>query len=120
MLNVKNTLAKVIAMFTVSQTQTFTACGKNWAFRRIGNIVFLDAPDDIRTASSGHNTIGTLPVGMRPKYNQRIHAGNNNEFQFVQINPSGVVQFYTSSAVTSAQNNSFSTSFIAEVGGGST
>lgn len=114
-LDLKEWINKITTMFTVSQTQTFTACGKNWEFRKIGNIVFLDASADIRTASSGMNTIGTLPVGMRPTYVQRIHIGNSTYGHFLQISPSGLVQFYAISAITSAQNNSFSTSFI--VGG---
>ena len=116
-LDLKKQIAKLNGMFTISQTHTFTACGKDWYFRRIGNVVYFDSPADIRSAASGVTTLGTLPIGMRPKYIQRLHVGNSNAFQFVQINPSGVVQFYTSAAVTSAQNNSFSTSFIAEVGG---
>lgn len=114
-LDLKEWINKITTMFTVSQTQTFTACGKTWIFRRIGNIVFLDAPADISTASSGGNTIGTLPIGMRPTYQQIIHIGNSTYGHFLTIYPSGLVQFYATSAISSAQNNSFSTSYI--VGG---
>lgn len=114
-LDLKEWIAKITTMFTVSQTETFTACGKAWVFRRIGNIVFLDAPADISTASSGGNTIGTLPIGMRPTYQQRVHIGNSTYGHFLTIYPSGLVQFYATTAISSAQNNAFSTSFI--VGG---
>lgn len=114
-LDLKEWIDKITKMFTVSQVQEFTACGKVWTFRRIGNVVFLDAPEDIRTASSGFNTIGTLPTGMRPTYYQRIHIGNSTRGDFLQISTTGLVQYYATSAISSALNSSFSTSFI--VGG---
>lgn len=114
-LDLKELVNKITSAFTVSQTQEFTACGKTWTFRRVGSVVYLDAPADIRTASQGLNTIGTLPIGMRPSYIQRLHIGNSTIGHFLQISPSGLVQLYAISAITAAQNCSFSTSFI--VGG---
>ena len=92
----------------VFQSQTFTALGKVWYFKRVGQIVYIDAPADATSSSSGYNTIGTLPVGMRPSIPLYLHSGNNTaDFRLV-VNTSGVVQLWAPYAMSSAYNCSFS------------
>ena len=103
-------------VFTIAETQSFTFGGKSWVFRRIGRIVFVEATGDIRTASAGTNTIGTLRESMRPDYTQRIGIANTTTGEFLNIYTNGVVYLYMPVAVTSARNNSFNGCYIA--GGG--
>lgn len=102
-------LRRLIEYTSVVETQTITACGKSWTFRRMGNIVFIDAPNDIRTASAGFTTIGTLRASMRPGYYMQMQAGNigGSDMRLI-ISEGGTVQFYTPSAISSAANCSFS------------
>lgn len=117
MLDVKKLLAKTLQAFTVSQTVTFTAYNKPWIFRKVGCVVFFDAPNDGKGFPAGTCTIGTLPVGMRPTYTQRINLRNDSKaFRFVNIEPSGAVTMYNNTAYSSAVNCAVSSAFIA--GGG--
>ena len=102
-----------IAVYADEQTQTLTALGKDWYFTKRNGIVFLDAYRDATSAVVGMNTIGTLSAGLRPKYLQRIAAGNNPSQVFLQIEPDGVVKMYSPTAHSSAFNNSFSHAYIA-------
>lgn len=100
-------------VFTVAETQSFTFGGKSWVFRRIGRIVFVEATGDIRSASAGTNTIGTLRESMRPDYTQRIGIANSTTGEFLNIYTNGGVYLYMPTAVTSARNNSFNGCYIA-------
>ena len=100
-------------VFTVAETQSFTFGGKSWVFRRIGRIVFVEATGDIRSASAGTNTIGTLRESMRPDYTQRIGISNSTTGEFLNIYTNGGVYLYMPTAVTSARNNSFNGCYIA-------
>ena len=117
MLDIKKLLTKILQALTVSQTVTFTAYNKPWIFRKVGRVVFFDAPNDGWGFPAGTCTIGTLPVGMRPMYAQRVNVGNNsNAFRFINIEASGVVTMYNNTAYSSAVNCAVSSAFIA--GGG--
>ena len=116
-LDLKEWVNKVTDALRVTQTQKFTACGKTWNFRRIGKVVYFDAPNDITSASAGLNLLGTLPSGMIPDYPQRVCLGNNaTATRFVQIGNDGKVYLYTSTAISSAMNGSCSSTYV--VGGG--
>lgn len=99
----------------VYQSQVFTALGKTWYFRKVGRIVYIDAPTDLTSASSGVNAIGTLPAGMRPSAPVYLHSGNNTaDFRLI-ISTDGTVQLYAPTAVSGATNCSFSGySYIAD------
>lgn len=117
MLDVKKLLTKILKALMVSQTVTLTAYNKQWIFRKVGCVVFFDAPNDGKGFPSGSCTIGTLPVGMRPTYTQRINIGNNsNVMRFVNIDASGAVTMYNNTAYPNAVNCAVSSAFIA--GGG--
>ena len=117
MFNAKKAITEIAKMFKVVETQSFTFGGKSWVFRRIGNIVFVEATDDIRTASAGTNTIGTLRESMRPDYTQRIGIANSTRGEFLNIYTNGGVYLYMPTATTSARNNSFCGRYIARWGG---
>ena len=113
MLDIKKLLTKITDLLRVTETETFTALTKTWTFRRIGNIVFMDAPADSRNVVAGYNAIGTLSASMRPTIQQRIAIGNaSNVAAFLEISTNGVVQFYSAQASSGARNCSLSTSFI--------
>ena len=114
MLNVKKLLTQILSMLYVSQTQTFTACGKNWGFRRIGKVVYVDAPSDITSTTSGWNSIGTLQTGLRPLSTKRIRPANRTDAMYMDIATTGVVRLYCPSAITSANNCALSSSYIAQ------
>ena len=83
MLDVKKLLAKILLRLNnytkVVETQTFTHLGKFWTFRRIGNIVFVDAPNDMSgTVAAGSTNIGTLNASLRPGYNVYLKCTNQN------------------------------------------
>lgn len=121
MLDIKKWMAKVSARLNthtkVVETQTMTALGKTWTFRRIGNVVWLDAPNDSTGVVAGSNTIGTLNLSMRPAITQYIAPGNVDvgASGFLIIDGNGPVRFYSWAAASAARNCGFSTSFI--VGG---
>ena len=100
-------------MFKVAETQSFSYGGKTWTFRRIGKVVFIEASSDIRSASAGTNTIGTLRESMRPDYMQRYGIANSTTGEFLNISTTGLVTLYMPVAVTSAKNNSFDGCYIA-------
>lgn len=97
----------------VGKTQTFTALGKDWTFRRIGSVVYLDAPADISNCPSGLNSIGTLDADMRPTINVYARVQNNTINAFATINSLGEVYVYSPTAISTATNFAFSTVFIA-------
>lgn len=107
------TVATNRTLYQVTQGSVYyTACGKRWDFRKKDGVIYMDAPDDITSTSAGLNEIATLPEGWRPSILMRIAPGNNTTFMFVEIATSGLIRLYTPSAITSATNGSFSTSWI--------
>lgn len=116
MLDLKKMLTKLSDMVRVTETQVFTYGGKNWQFRRIGKIVFIEAGSDIRNASQGFNVIGTLRESMRPEYACRVHVANSTAGVFLSVEPTGAVNLYMPTAVSSASNNAFSGCYIAKSG----
>ena len=116
MLDVKKMLMKLSDMVRITETQVFTYGGKDWRFRRIGRIVFIEASSDIRSASQGLNAIGTLRESMRPEYAYRVHIANSTDGVFLSVEPTGIVNLYMPAAVSSANNNSFSGCYIAKGG----
>lgn len=91
----------------------FTVCGKKWHVQKRGCFAYFNAPEDITSAPAGFTEITTLPDGWAPEIMQRIGPGNNpTAFMFVEINTSGLIRFYTSTAISTATNASFSTSWI--------
>lgn len=117
MLDLKKLQTKILQALTVSQTVTFTAYNKQWVFRKVGCVVFFDAPNDGKGFPAGNCTIGTLPVGMRPTYVQRICVGNDTpHMRFVNIDTLGKVTMYNNTAYPNAVNCAVSSAFIA--GGG--
>lgn len=116
MLDIKKMLTKLSNMVRVTETQVFTYGSKNWQFRRIGKIVFIEASNDIRSATQGVNIIGTLRESMRPEYGYRVHIANSTVGAFLSVETTGTVSLYMPAAVSSASNNSFCGCYIA-VGG---
>lgn len=122
MLDIKKLLTKILLRLNnytkVAETQTFTHLGKSWTFRRIGNIVFVDAPNDMSgTVAAGSTNIGTLNASLRPGYNVYLKCTNVNADVRLLIYPSGQITFYHPTATSGATNCGFSGySFI--VGGG--
>ena len=113
MLNVKKLLTKITDSLRVTETEEFTALAKTWTFRRIGNIVFMDAPADSKNVVAGYNAIGTLSASMRPTIGQRIAIGNSHNIAaFLEISTDGTIRFYSAQASSGARNCSLSTSFI--------
>lgn len=110
---IKKLIYKILGMLTVSSTHTITACGKPWYFNKVGRTVYFDAPNDIQSASAGVNNLGTLPQEFRPQVQQRIGCGNRASWNaFVQISTNGEFILYTPSAITSASNGGFSTTYL--------
>lgn len=110
-------LSNLIAKTKVTETQTFTACGKVWTFRRIGNVVWFDAPNDGSGIAAGNNSIGTLRESMRPGYTVRLPIANMTQtLNFVNITTAGVITLYSTAASSGARNCATSGSYI--VGGG--
>lgn len=92
----------------------FNACGKYWYFRKRNGIVYVLAPNDVTSASSGVNSIGTLPVGWRPELTVILTCANfTNSNCWLTITTAGVVSLYTSVAISSARNAAFSGSYPA-------
>ena len=97
---------------------TFSFGGKTWYFYKINRIVVVIAPSDIRSASSGNNTIGTLPAAYRPFASIYLgvqNAGSDNQRKcFLIVNPNGDVVFYSPVAITTAQNCGITGCYITE------
>lgn len=105
-----------VSPFRVVKSQTFSALGKSWYFRKIGRVVYVDSNSDISSAPAGATNIGTLDADMRPEFTTYIPCGNQaGATRFLTITPSGVVSVYTSSAITSATNFGFHDSYIANL-----
>lgn len=103
MLNVKKLLTQILLQMTVKST-SLTALGKTWYFYRIGRIVLVQAFGDMRSASSGTNSIGTLPAEFRPAYNSYFGIQNSTANMFLIISATGPVSFYSERAVSAAMN----------------
>ena len=117
MLDLKKMLMKLSNMVRVTETQVFTYGGKSWQFRRIGKIVFVEASADIRNATQGVNTIGTLRETMRPEYTAyKLHIANSTVSAFLSVETTGTVSVYMPAAVSSASNNAFYGCYIANGG----
>ena len=117
MLDIKKMLTKLSNMVRVTESQVFTYGGKDWRFRRIGKIVFVEASSDIRNATQGVNTIGTLRETMRPEYTvYRLHVANSTVGAFLSVELNGTVTVYMPAAVSSASNNAFCGCYIAKGG----
>ena len=111
--NLKETICHILqrlnAYTKVVETQTFTALGKPWVFRRIGNVVYIDAPlDSDASISAGVNTIGTLGASMRPAHNTYLKCTNINDDVRLFIFPDGTVSLYTPYAWSGLHNCGFS------------
>ena len=90
------------------------ACGKYWCFRKRNGIVYVLAPNDVTSASSGSNSIGTLPVGWRPEATVVLACANYISANcWLIITAAGTVSFCTSVAISSARNAAFSGSYPA-------
>ena len=113
MLDVKKFLTKILLRLNnytkVVETQTITAFNKTWTFRRIGNIVFIDASGDMSgTVAAGFTNIGTLNASLRPGYNVYLKCTNANADIRLYVYPSGQVTFYHPTATSGATNCGFS------------
>lgn len=107
--NILNEVLTPVDYSKVVEEQTITALNKTWTFRRIGNIVFIDASADMSgTVSAGSTNIGTLNASLRPKYNVYLKCTNANLDIRLVIAPTGVVTFYHPSQTTGSQNCGFS------------
>jgi uncharacterized repeat protein (TIGR02543 family) len=75
---------------------SLTAMGKTWYFRKRNGVVYIDAPDAMTPTTSGSNSIGTLPVGFRPKYPVRLRAANfeGTDYKTLVIGLDGLVQAF--------------------------
>ena len=104
------TLNNGLTNLTTIETYSFTAMGtKNIYMYKMGRLVFIDSPYDATSASSGVNTLGTLPEKYRPIRLIRAPIANRtNSTWFAQIETSGVLSVYVNQEITSATNMSFS------------
>jgi hypothetical protein len=92
----------------------FTVGGKDWWFEKRNGVVYFNSPYDIASVSAGSTAVGTLPVGFRPRIHMYLPCGNNyTQFQMVTISTNGDVNFYTSTATSTARNCAFSGSWVA-------
>lgn len=92
----------------------FTVGGKDWWFEKRNGVVYFNSPYDIASVSAGSTAVGTLPVGFRPRIHMYLPCGNNyTPFQMVTISTNGDVNFYTSTATSTARNCAFSGSWVA-------
>lgn len=107
--NILNAVLPPTDYSKVVETQTITALNKTWTFRRIGNIVFIDASGDMSgTVGAGFINIGVLSETLRPKYNVYLKCNNSTADIRLYVYPSGTVTFYHPSQTTGAQNCGFS------------
>ena len=100
-------------------TATITKFGKDFNFKRAGNVVTLYSPYDIYPSAeepinAGDNFIGTLNSDFRPLYSVTAPLGNNrlNEAIWLKINTNGDMFLYSSSALASAHNGAFTISYV--------
>lgn len=92
--------------------KSFSACGKDWFFIKIGKIVLVSATRDISSASAGSNSIGTLEAGWRPYQDIKLRPQNSTANAWLAIDHNtGEISYYTSSAVSAASNCSISGSY---------
>lgn len=97
------TRAEVDALYTPT-VHTMTFGDKNWQFRKLGKLVVVNAYGDIKSASAGTNTVGTLPTEYRPAYQVILGIANDTAKRFLSISTAGVVNFYTPTAISTATN----------------
>ena len=92
--------------------KSFSACGKDWYFIKIGKIVLVSATRDISSASAGVNSIGTLEAGWRPYQDIKLRPQNSTANAWLQIDHNtGEISYYASSAVSAPSNCSISGSY---------
>lgn len=103
MLNIKKLLTQILLQMAVKST-SLTALGKTWYFYRIGRIGIVQAFGDMRTASSGTNSVGTLSAEFRPVFSSYFGVQNSTANMFLIMAPAGTVNFYSDRAVSSATN----------------
>ena len=121
MLDLKALLSKILNMFQISETVTFTKFNKSWNFYKIGSVVYVYAPSDISgSVPAGFSTIGTLPTSMRPTGNVYLGVTNAGTLDYrLTITAAGLVQYYQPSASSSAHNAGFcGYSYVVPSGGG--
>lgn len=102
---IKNPQANKVTISSVS----YTFGDKTWWFYKVDRIVVVIAPHDVKSASSGVNTVtANLPAEYRPfaqVYFGVQNAQNDNQRKcFLTVSPTGTVGFYTPVAISSAQN----------------
>lgn len=91
------------------QSQTITALGKQWIFRRIGSVVYVDAPGDSNASiSAGMNTVGTLNTGLWPTNPVYLKCTNiNDDVRLIIDNTTGAIKLYAPYAWSGAHNCAF-------------
>lgn len=94
---------------TIVQSVSYTFGDKTWWFYKVDRIVVVIAPHDVKSASSGMNTVtANLPAEYRPftqVYFGIQNAQNDNQYKcFLSVSANGTVSFYTPVAISSAQN----------------
>ena len=91
--------------FGTVKTQSFTAMGKTWEFRKVGKVVHVNAGGDATSATgSAYNAIGTLDADMRPAYAVKLRCENRADMSFLDISTAGVVRAYSAVTISSASN----------------
>ena len=88
---------------------SYTFGDKTWWFYKVDRIVVVIAPHDVKSASSGMNTVTeNLPAEYRPFtqiYFGIQNAQNDNPRRcFLSVSANGTVSFYAPVAISSAQN----------------
>lgn len=87
---------------------------KTFTFDRIGQMVFVNAPQDMPALAAGEHVVGQLPDGFKPFYNPvRIPVSNDTSLKFMTISSGGEVKIYNPSTTTSPSNYSISGSYVA-------
>lgn len=107
-LGISSSGEKISDVTEVKERQTINALGKDWIFSKIGNVVYVDAPSDSTSASTGTTTIGTLNASLCPKYTVYLKCTNSHMDIRLMIYTNGSVQFYTASGWSSSHNCGFS------------
>lgn len=95
---------------------TYSAWGKQWLFRRVGKLVFVESGEDGTNAVAGYETVATLPSRFAPKETkyqpiQNLHQ-NAGYYGWAQIYATGVFRVYISVAKSSAFNAAISFCYL--------
>ena len=96
------------------KSTVLTYNGKSFNFRKTGDLIVVNAPNDMPALESGEHTVGQLPDGYKPFYEQvRFGVANDTTLKFLTITADGTVKVYNPTTTTSASNFSISGCYIA-------